>query len=276
MKRVFITFGDTNYKQSLLRIKAEAEQTGLFDEVRCYTPCDLPDSFNVYAKKYKRGYGYWMWKPWIIKDTLNNLGPDGVVVYTDAGCKVFPHTDWHKYFRIVEKKKGIFFIALGKNKRWCKRMVPDYFNISNGFWQRARQIQATFMIVKQNDVIDKWCNLAEKHPELFIDVPVDQKQKECPDFIEHRHDQSVLTVCVCTSSDFNSLQLLPEKLEYMYADGQAIWGGRLADVGSHAPKRHIKSRLETWIEQAFAPFIILETRILYRLCHNKDQKKENI
>ena len=269
MKRVFVTFGDINYQQSLIRIKAEAEQTGLFDEVRCYTPADLPDSLVVYAKQHKRGYGYWTWKPWIIKDTLDDIGADGVVVYADAGCKVFPHADWNKYFHTIEKKKGLFFIATGKNRRWCKQAVPKYFHISEKYWRTARQIQATFMIVKQNDVIERWCKLAEEHPELFTDVLDNQKHKEDSGFREHRHDQSVLTACVCTSSDFCSLQLLPEKLEHKYVSGQAIWGGRLADAGSHAPARQMKSRIGTLIEQIYTPFIVLETRMLYHLCSNK-------
>ena len=269
MKSVFVTFGDANYRQSLLRIKAEAEQTGLFDCVRCYTPDDLPDTFNAYARRYKRGYGYWMWKPWIIRDALRDVGADGVVVYADAGCKVFAHSDWHRYFRIMEKKKGLFFIAPGKNRRWCKRAVPEFFHITNKFWQSAHQIQATFMIVRHNDVIERWCNLAEEHAELFIDVPEDQRHKENPKFREHRHDQSVLTACVCTSADFSALQLMPEKLEYAYAGGQAVFGGRLADAGSHAPVRHTKSKMETWMERLLAPFVTFETRMLYRLCSNR-------
>lgn len=269
MRKVFVTFGDTNYQQALIRIKAEAEQTGLFDDVWCYTPNDLPDSLNAYAQEHRRGYGYWMWKPWIIKDALNRVGADGVVVYADAGCKVYGHSDWQRYFRILEKKKGLFFIASGKNSHWCKRAVPEFFHISSRLWQYAQQTQGGFLLVKQNDVIDRWCSLAEEHPELFTDVPADQKHKESPDFREHRHDQAVLTACICSSADFGALQLLPEKLEYKYAGGQAIFGGRLADIGSHATVKHIKSRLETWIEQLYAPFAVFWTRTLYSLCRNK-------
>ncbi len=47
MKRTFVTYGDDNYRESLQRIKAEAEATGLFDSVRLYTPADLPEPFAI-------------------------------------------------------------------------------------------------------------------------------------------------------------------------------------------------------------------------------------
>ena len=38
MKKVFITYGDQKYKDSLQRIKKEAEALEIFDEIHLYKP----------------------------------------------------------------------------------------------------------------------------------------------------------------------------------------------------------------------------------------------
>ena len=36
-----------------------------------------------------RGGGYWVWKPWIIVDTLRQMKENDVLVYVDSGQTVF-------------------------------------------------------------------------------------------------------------------------------------------------------------------------------------------
>ena len=69
-KKYFVSYGDINYTESLNRIGREAESLGLFDEVRLYSDNSLPEPFKGYTQRYKRGGGYWMWKPWVIHDML--------------------------------------------------------------------------------------------------------------------------------------------------------------------------------------------------------------
>jgi hypothetical protein len=49
-----------------------------------YSREDLPRSIRAYARKYWRGYGYWLWKPWLLRALVGRL-PDGdVVLYVDG------------------------------------------------------------------------------------------------------------------------------------------------------------------------------------------------
>jgi hypothetical protein len=49
-----------------------------------YSPDDLPRTIRAYAWKYWRGYGYWLWKPWLLRALAGRL-PDGdVVLYVDG------------------------------------------------------------------------------------------------------------------------------------------------------------------------------------------------
>lgn len=235
-KKYFVSYGDINYRESLNRIGSEAESLGLFNEVRLYSDGSLPEPFKGYAHKYKRGGGYWMWKPWVVHDMLGQVDEGDIIVYADAGCTLLPHSDWDMYFRRLEKdnKGALFFIAEGKNKKWCKRSVFRFFTPKSDVWGRANQIQATFFIVrkkKENAVFDRWYEAALYHPELFVDVCSDDKYKEASAFREHRHDQSVLTACVCTAPHLDDFIFMPEKMEKRYSGGQALLASRISAAG---------------------------------------------
>lgn len=235
-KKYFVSYGDVNYRESLERIGREAKDSGIFDEVKLYTEQSLPEPFKGYTCKYKRGGGYWMWKPWVIHDMLAHTNEGDIIVYADAGCTVLPHPDWNTYFHLLEKdgKEAVFFIAEGKNKKWCKRDVFRFFTPRSDIWKHANQIQATFFIVRKkggNNVFCKWYEAALHHPELFIDACPDNNDKELPSFKEHRHDQSVLTACVCTAPYLNRFIFMPEKMEKRYPGGQALLASRISASG---------------------------------------------
>lgn len=229
-KKYFITYGDKNYRTSLERIRQEATQLQLFDEIILYSDESLPEPFKEYTRQYKRGGGYWMWKPYIIHQTLQKMEEGDILVYTDAGCTLLPHQDWKKYFNLLQNKDAIFFLAEGKNKKWCKQDVFRFFTPQCDIWKYGNQIQATAMMIKKkgnNEVIARWYETALRHPELFTDVANDARSKEANAFREHRHDQSVLTACLCISP-LSRYCILPEKLEKRYKDGQAILASRIS------------------------------------------------
>lgn len=193
MKKTFITYGDDNYADSLKRIKAEAEATGLFDEVRLYTPADLPEPFLTYTRTYRRGGGYWLWKPFVIKDALDKAAEGG-----------------------------------------------------------------------GNEVITKWYETALNHPELFTDA--DSSTPQDARFREHRHDQAVLTACVCTATHPWRFGLKVEKVEHRYATGQAVFASRISNSATRGHTYRLKGRTVSLLEHIIVnPLRVLSTRIIFTL-----------
>jgi hypothetical protein len=78
-KFVFITFGGPRYKfnKPLERIYNQAKHFSLFDEIVCYDENDLKKDAVFWNKHHNfiennpRGYGYWIWKPYLIQKKLN-------------------------------------------------------------------------------------------------------------------------------------------------------------------------------------------------------------
>ena len=80
MKITFISFGTTDkYKNSILRIKKEAVNMNVFDNIKVFTEKSFDSDFlhkhGEFINNNKRGYGYWIWKSYFVKKTFLFLLP---------------------------------------------------------------------------------------------------------------------------------------------------------------------------------------------------------
>ena len=89
-KKIFITYGDNNFKESRLRICKEARRYKYFDKCFFEDRSIINDNMfkdalnNKEFKKVfnkKRGGGYWIWKPYIIYKNLLKLEENVILVY---------------------------------------------------------------------------------------------------------------------------------------------------------------------------------------------------
>lgn len=110
MKTVFITFGagTKEYEDAAERIAQQAASLKIFDNIIKYTEQDLQNDEEFWSKhgdfieNNKRGYGYWIWKPYIVKKTMDTLADDDILMYLDCGCEL----DIRKKKKIIECKIG--------------------------------------------------------------------------------------------------------------------------------------------------------------------------
>lgn len=82
-KTTLISYADSNYKKAQKLLSRSAKMAG-FDNIIEYGPDDIPFDFrklqqDIFA--YKRGDGLWLWKPYLIKATLDNLA-NGIFCFT--------------------------------------------------------------------------------------------------------------------------------------------------------------------------------------------------
>ncbi len=198
---VFLTFGDLPYEKALRRIKTEAMASGFFDVVAVKRPSDLSKAFwqrhGKFVEENRPGYGYWLWKPWLILEQLSRCATDEVLVYADAGCTVNaagrPRFD--EYCRLVhEAPSGVLAFQLPfEEKRFTK---GDAFQALDA-WHLADtpHVMATVIILRRCEaslrLAREWLRLAETHT-LISDTP--SVSPNDPAFIEHRHDQSLFSL----------------------------------------------------------------------------------
>ena len=103
-----LSFADSRLKRSLARLGKQAKALSFFDGVYLLDETHLRPEFRTQFKdklKYgSRGYGYWIWKPHIIANTLNTMSEGDLLLYLDAGC----------HFNINGKKRLIEYFELLK------------------------------------------------------------------------------------------------------------------------------------------------------------------
>lgn len=235
MKRIFVSFADTRYIKSLERIKSETELFG-FDERYFLTEKDLPKQFfkGFSSKIYRRGFGYWTWKPYIVNKMLEKLDEGDILVYSDAG------TQWHisgknrfeEYINMLSLNTPLLtFQQPFLTKDWTKGDVFQY--ICPDTWLKyAMELQlwgGTFFLRKNKlsvNLLKRWLDIADNHKSLMTDVK--SKTPNPCGFREHRHDQSVFSLLVKQIPHVEISWQEVEPLDGIWKgrDGYPIWAKR--------------------------------------------------
>lgn len=83
----FLTFANTSY-MSLDRIHKQAVDMNIFDTINLKNEHDISDFLEKHRNfimNHKYGFGYYIWKPKIILDTLLKMKENDILLYCDAG-----------------------------------------------------------------------------------------------------------------------------------------------------------------------------------------------
>ena len=206
MKKIFVTAGfGLELEAAAARLENQAISTHYFDEVikvtlknfEIFCPkllAKYPEIFNTNTK----GFGYYSWKSEILCSIFEKYNQnDTAIFYLDAGCEInsrkIPLLLLKKFNRSANIN-GFFGYKLNTDERsYTKKKVRDLFSIKNDEFQ----VQATWFIVsgeKGYKLVQSWLNLILSDLTL-IDSSIDE-EKELPEFIEHRWDQSLLSLLV--------------------------------------------------------------------------------
>lgn len=194
-----VTFATKEYAGSAEVLRHSALLHGGADRVAVYREKDAEPWFEnrpaLAAGKTVRGYGWWSWKPWVIRKALGTALPRGVVVYCDAGMVIEGSLDPY-----VAATAHVGLFRLGPvakeytNERWTKPDVLELMGATPA-QRRAPQCNAAIQVWRNTpeawallDEYQLWCERAE------VMDDVHRTLTPPPDFEDHRHDQSVLSV----------------------------------------------------------------------------------
>ena len=241
MATIFISYADGNMSYSLKRIGRQAKRLGIFDEVILYTPDKLPEYIlKGPLMQYRRGGGYWSWKPAIIHETLQRADEGDVVVYVDAGCTLRKGNEWNLFIRLLQRFDTVCFqydesqpqwerwgSKSAKLKYWTKESTLKFFEerFNDAGLGESPHIMGgiLFMKNKENSFLNDWLDITLHHPELIIDPSPEEIARQPEGFAGHRHDQSVITPLALHDPSVIILPEVMEKEEYH----SIIWASRI-------------------------------------------------
>ena len=202
-KVVFVTFADSKYVSATERLRMETVGFD-FDERYFLSEKDLPrDFFKGFSPQlYRRGYGYWIWKPYVVKQVLEKLSPGDILVYSDCGNQWVARAKarFDQYVNMLSKEKPIVtFQQQHLEKDWTKGDVFQHI-CPHDIERYAVTLQiwsGCFLMIKTEQtisLIDQWNEIAQKHRDLFTDRV--SKYPNTEFFQENRHDQSCFSLLV--------------------------------------------------------------------------------
>lgn len=146
-----------------------------------------------------RGGGYWAWKPWAILQAFDVAKEGDVIIYQDCGTGV-RYKNFINPTKVISLARengqvaGVAIPELGPNKKWTKKSCFEEMGCVDDIYKDSSQIEATtsFWVVNSENrrVLEKWLGYCL---DLKVVSDVTDRSLEEKYFIEHRHDQSILT-----------------------------------------------------------------------------------
>ena len=207
----FITYSNNYFAQAKARLLKQAENFGGFKTITGYGPKDLPRTFIQYYMPIitqKRGGGYWIWRPIMLKNKLASMQDGEFLIYLDAGCFLNKRGKqrFNEYIDLLDKSEyGIMSIQMTGNKgahpllperQWTTSQIFKYFGVSlNSKHANSGQYLSGVLVMKKNEhllkIIDLVIKALEYDPLMFTDH---YNSGQHPGFIENRHEQSIFSL----------------------------------------------------------------------------------
>jgi hypothetical protein len=192
----FCTFGTDNFVLSKKRIENEIRSSGWFKDIFVYGKEDILE-YNRSIEH--RGAGYYWWKPTIIKKSLMKINEGDILLYLDAGCSFYPeHKD--EFFYYLNELNNTHFLGFKSGfleKFYTKRDLFKFMDVDTSIYTDTEQIISGIMFMVKSEktinLVDKWIKLASVTHLINDDESFNDNY---PGFLEHRHDQSLLSLLI--------------------------------------------------------------------------------
>lgn len=168
--------------------------------IRVYGQRDLPAWMRGYARTFPKGFGYWIWKAWIVNEVVENSQDNTAVIYVDARCGIPDvRIPWIDSLAASPMHDIAVWQSHDAEALWTSADLLSALSDEGGISDhRTGQYYATFFGLRINDqtrrmVHDWWhfqrMNLSLVRADSFL-------IENYPEFREHRWDQSVFSLTV--------------------------------------------------------------------------------
>jgi hypothetical protein len=144
----------------------ELKALNIFDSITLNYDITLKNDTNFWLKNgdfinnNRRGYGYWLWKSYVMLKEFNKMKDNDILIYLDAGCYINPkgYERFKEYIEILKNSNYAcisFQMSHHIEKKWTTKEIFQHFNIncetgvSNDILETG-QINATVKMFKKN------------------------------------------------------------------------------------------------------------------------------
>ena len=215
---ILINYANDAYRKSQKVNTWTGKHLAGFKNVIEYCPKNIDKKFYEKNKRIletKRGNGLWLWKPYFIYKTLQEVDYGDIVFYCDSGACFFRSVK--PILKILDKQDIWVTILPLIEKQFTKKETFKIMNLQGPKYEDSNQVSGTFIAVRKTkksmDFIKEWLEYCEVYENIS---PSDNINNEISNFIGHREDQSILSLLVkkygiSYYSDPSQFGKLPEK-----------------------------------------------------------------
>ena len=245
-KIILLAFATADLRKSIDRLTRQATLSNFYEKIKIFNSNELPHELShkidvLLNRHKKRGYAYWMWKPYLIKKIFNEIEYGDIVNYLDVGCHIIKenYSKFIEYSNFIKKKdKWILPFQYHSNfdyknkkirfptrleKEYTKGDLLHYFEVyDNKCIIETPQFWAGCFFLKKTETsinfLNEWIEVFEKRFDLIDDT--ESKTLNYKDFIENRHDQSVYSL-LCKKYKLQSFSAF--ECDWAYLDNDRTW-----------------------------------------------------
>ena len=197
MKKYLVSCATEEFYKKQKVLNESALKFGI-DETFSYTDKMIEET-DFYKKNQKildqkkaPGYGYSIWKPYIILDVMEKINEGDILFYVDSGAEII--SDIQPLVDLCKKQNGILlFNAVNVNKFWTKKDCFIKMDCDNEKYWESSLVMGGYQIYIKNEKSLQFLREDLKYvqiPELVDNSPSISPNFE--GFIRHSYDQSVL------------------------------------------------------------------------------------
>ena len=197
--KYYINYSDKVFKKQQDFSLLMAVKKGKFDKIIGYSREDIDEKFHEESKNIldqSKGGGYWLWKPYFIKKTLEKLNNSDYLFYSDSGAFFLKNVDI-----LIEELEKYNQDIMGFElplieSQWTKKELFINMGCANEMYSKTNQVCASYILIRKTkfsvDFFDQYlkygCN------EVNITDSYDDNIEQDENFIDHRHDQSIFSL----------------------------------------------------------------------------------
>ncbi|WP_144631419.1 hypothetical protein [Priestia megaterium] len=198
---VVINYANEPYKSAQRYNTNSAYKVAKCDKVIEYGPENIDSHFfeqNKSILEMPRGGGLWLWKPYIIYETLKELKNGDYLLYCDSGSYFINSA---KYLIDALENSGqdilCFDLETKVEKSYTQPAAFEIMNCLGEEYTESSQRLATFIFCKKTNFTEKfffeYLSYAQ-NDKLIYDSAMEENRKKYEYYVAHREDQSIYSL----------------------------------------------------------------------------------
>jgi hypothetical protein len=217
---ILISFATQKFYDIQNRLNTGIKDFGVTGIIK-FTDQNIGDDFLLKNKKLfskNRGFGYWCWKPHILLETMKLLDYGDIVIYLDSANKII-HDLKYIIDKCIQNDIVLFDNMDGnpnndcwRNSEWTKADCFNLMEMNTPKHKTGKQVNASYQLYKKSnkslDFLEKYSKFCQNE-NILTDIDNITGENE-PEFKDHRHDQSVLSLLAIE----HGIDLLPDPSEW--------------------------------------------------------------